>query len=197
MSEDSKPLFGAEGRDNRQSVRESLSRSAANPGQTAGQSGNTSDDEMAAWQPSLIDRIKSLGFVDDATRAFDLLPLVLVAWADGAIQAEERAKILELLQMRGLKDTPTYTMFEALLESEPAAVYLQAALTLLRELVALRPDGGASVVDLCVEVAAAASDAIGSPDPISAEERSVMAEIADALGPAAHAELTDRLGAGS
>lgn len=151
-------------------------------------------DEMEEWQPSLSEKVKSLGFVGEATKAFDLLPLVVVAWADGTIQAEERAKILEVLRLRGLSGTPAFTMFAALLETRPADVYLQAALDLLRELVADRPDVGASVVEMCIEVAAAASDAIGSSNPISVEEREAIARVAATLGPAAHAEIRRRLG---
>lgn len=188
MTDSTTPPFSADGRSTRASVREQLEQGAGSIAR-----GARATADLESWNPSIADRIQSLGFVGEAARAFDLLPLVLVAWSDGTIQTEERAKILDVLRLRGLEDTPAFTMFEALLESEPAEVYLQAALELLQELVADRGDGGASVVDLCIEVAAAASDAIGSPDPISAEERVAISRIAKNLGPDAHAEVTRQL----
>ena len=183
-------LFPPDGHEARERVREELTRGAARlvieirPLREA--------DEV--YEPSLSEQVRSLGFSGQAAKAFDLLPLVLVAWADGTIQTEERAKILEVLTMRGLAGTQAFTTVQALLEVRPADVYLQAALQVLRALVAERPDGGASVVDLCIEVAAAAHDAIGSPDPISAEEREAIAAVAQTLGPRAHEELVRRLG---
>lgn len=188
MTNSTTPPFSADGRDTRASVREQLEQGAG-----AMTRGSRASADLESWNPSIADRIQSLGFVGDATRAFDLLPLVLVAWSDGTIQPEERAKILDVLRLRGLAESSAFTMFEALLESEPAEVYLHAALELLKELVADRGDGGVSVVDLCIEVAAAASDAIGSPDPISAEERNAIARVAQNLGPDAHAEVSRQL----
>lgn len=183
MPDEETPPFSSEGRDARQSVRDDLMRDASD-----------GSAQSQQWQPSIAERLKSLGFVGEASKAFDLLPLVLVAWADGAIQAEERAKILEVLRIRGLQGTATFTMFAALLEVRPADVYLQAALELLQEFVSEQADDGASVVELCIEVAAAAGDALGSSDPISAEEREAISHVAETLGSTAHAEFTRRLG---
>ena len=178
--------FSPEDRPQRDTIREVLTQGAARL---------VTPPDPADWEPSVADKIKSLGFKEDAARAFDLLPLVLVAWADGTIQAEERVKILDVLMLRGLQGTSAFTMYEALLEERPAEVYLQAALDVLRDLVADRADGGASVVELCIEVAAAASDELGSLDPISAEEREAIAAVAAKLGPKAHEEVVKRLGA--
>lgn len=189
MSSDPRPPFSPEQREQRDSLRQTLTQRA----KTLAPEGRPAQD-LGEWQPSLSEKIKTLGFEGEAVRAFDLLPLVLVAWADGTIQTEERVTILDILRLRGLTNTPVYTMFEALLEEQPAPVYLDAALSVLRDLLAEWGDEGASVVDLCIEVAAAAGDAIGSPDPISSEEREAMNRIAEALGPGAHAELYRQLG---
>ena len=178
--------FRPEDRTKRETIRDLLTQGAARL---------VTPPDPADWQPSVADKIKSLGFKDDAARAFDLLPLVLVAWADGTIQTEERSKILDVLMMLGLQGTSAFTMYEVLLEERPAEVYRQAALDVLRDLVADRADGGASVVDLCIEVAAAASDELGGPDPISSEERAAIEAVADKLGPRAHQEVVKRLGA--
>lgn len=189
MSDDRRTPFDAARSGVREQLRSELNRNAHHLAH-----GRPTED-LQRWQPSLQDKIESLGFAGDASRAFDLLPLVLVAWADGTIQREERAKILDLLHLRSMAGTQAFTTIEALLETRPADVYLEAALDLLRELVAASADGGASVVDLCISVAAAASDHIGSPDPISESERDAIAHIADVLGERAVSELHKQLDA--
>lgn len=149
-------------------------------------------ESVAGGQASLAERIAALGFEGDAHKALDLLPLVLVAWADGKIQKGERIEILRILEMRGLAKTATHTMISALLEEKPSDAYMEAALDVLRELVAERKDGGAEVVDLCLDVAISGRT-IGSFDPISPVERKAIAEIADKLGPEATKELRRRL----
>lgn len=148
---------------------------------------------IAPYEPTVEDRIQSLGFSGDTARAFDLLPLVLVAWADGSIQAEERAAILDVLRLRRLVDGPAYTMVEALLEERPADVYLDTALDLLRDLLEERGVDPASVVDMCIEVAAAASHIVGA-DPISPEERDAIARVAEVLGESSIAAFRQSLG---
>ena len=51
-----------------------------------------SDEALAA-------RVAALGFEGEAARVVDLLPLVHVAWSDGAIQKGERAAIIGLLRV--------------------------------------------------------------------------------------------------
>jgi len=51
---------------------------------------------------SLIDHLLTLGFDADSARALYLLPLVDVAWADGAVQAAERREILTALDKQGI-----------------------------------------------------------------------------------------------
>jgi len=143
-------------------------------------------------QRSLQERMGTLGFEGEAQKALDLLPLVLVAWSDGEIQDQERENILEVLQLRGLEGTAAFTVVQALLEKKPADAYMQVALQLLRELVADRSDGGASVVELCIDVAVAAGS-FGTFDPVSPAERKAISEIADKLGPQATKEFRRRL----
>lgn len=148
---------------------------------------------IAPYEPTVVERIESLGFSGATARAFDLLPLVLVAWADGSIQAGERAAILDVLRLRRLVDGPAYTMLETLLEERPADVYLDTALALLRDLLDERGIDGASIVDMCIEVAAAASDLVGA-DPISPEEREAIARVAEVLGDSSVAAFRQSLG---
>lgn len=173
--------FRPDAKDERLRVRDDLARGCERMG------------TIAPYEPTVEDRIEGLGFSGETARAFDLLPLVLVAWADGSIQAEERAAILDVLRLRRLVDGPAYMMFEALLEERPADVYLDTALGLLRDLLDQRGIDASSVVDMCIEIAAAAGDLV-SADPISPEEREAITRVAEVLGDASIAALRERLG---
>ena len=52
--------------------------------------------------PTMRERMKKLRFDGACASAFDLLPLIHVAWADGVIQSGERATILGVLETMSL-----------------------------------------------------------------------------------------------
>jgi tellurite resistance protein len=141
----------------------------------------------------LAERTEALGFVRQAAKVFDLLPLVHVAWADGGIQAGERAAILSLLTIRGLGPGEAWTVMETLLEERPSPAYLEASLDLLRDVLEERGDDGCTVVGLCILVAESAGGFLGLR-AISKSERELIETIADRLGAKAQAEFRARLG---
>jgi tellurite resistance protein len=151
--------------------------------------------ELDVSEDALAARVAALGFDGDAARIFDLLPLVHVAWADGAIQPGERASILGLLVVRGIPMGKAYTTMVALLEKEPSAEYLDESLGLLRTLI---ERGGAAkaetIVGLCIMVAEAAGGFLGLLSPISRVEKQAIERIAERLGEAAVEEFKRRLG---
>jgi tellurite resistance protein len=144
----------------------------------------------------LRERIAALGFAGDAARAFDLVPLLHVAWADAEVQPGERATIATLLRIRGVSSVRAQEIVEALLHAPPDPVFVDEAMEVLRALV--RKHGGQdqarTVVGLCVLVAEAAGGFLGLFDPVSAAERRTIEDIASRLGAAAQAELRARLG---
>jgi tellurite resistance protein len=153
-------------------------------------------ETQKAAMPTLQERIAALGFGDeDGMKVFDLLPLVHVAWADGEIQQGERAMILNLLQIRGLAPRKAWLTMESLLEKKPSNPYMEESLRVLRELVAEKPAQAKTIVGLCIVVAEAAGGFLGIFRRISAEEKDMIAKIADALGDAAKAEFQRQLGA--
>lgn len=151
-------------------------------------------DAMAGdGKPSLAQRTQALGFVGQAAKVFDLLPLVHVAWADGGIQAGERASILNLLTVRGLGPGEAWAVMETLLEERPSSAYLEASLDLLRDVLAERHDDGRTIVGLCILVAESAGGFLGLRT-ISSAERQMIEKIAERLGAKAQAEFNARLG---
>ncbi len=131
---------------------------------------------------SLAERIKALGFSGATARAFDLMPLVHVAWADGSVQKGERAAILRVLDLRGMgSGSDAFVLMESLLEERPSDEYMSESLAALKELVGAG-GGGSEIVDLCEQVASAAGGFFGLVGKVGAEERALIDEIAHHLG---------------
>ena len=152
-------------------------------------------ETQRAAMPTLQERIAALGFDDaDGMKVFDLLPLVHVAWADGTIQQGERAMILNLLQIRGLTPQRAWLTMESLLEKKPSHPYMEESLRVVRELVKDKPAQAKTIVGLCIVLAEAAGGFLGIFRRISAEEKDMIAKIADALGDAAKEEFQRQLG---
>lgn len=142
---------------------------------------------------SVKSRIEALGFTGQAAQIFDLLPLVQVAWADGSVQAGERATVLNLLKLRALPPGEAWTVMETLLEERPSQAYLDASLDVLKELLAERNDDGRTVVGLCILLAESAGGFLGLAT-ISKEEHEMIEKIAARLGTKAQSEFHARLG---
>jgi tellurite resistance protein len=184
------PIFSEEGAEAREQLRAALHESAVTMRREREAAGEIDVDDAV-----LRERIEQLGFAGDAGRIFDLLPLVHVAWADGAIQPGERATILNLLRIRGIPVGPAYTTMEALLEKPPSPAYVEESLDLLRKLI--EREGvplARTILGLCILVAEAAGGLLGLFDPVSKKEREMIETIARRLGPGAVEELHRRLG---
>ncbi len=133
---------------------------------------------------SLAERIEALGFDGDSARVFDLLPLVHVAWADGTIQRGERAAILRILDKRGIEPgSEAFRTIESLLEERPSDTYMKQSLAVLREIVGGIGERSSELVDLCIEVAAASGGFLGLGKRIGDEEKTLIQEILEQLGP--------------
>lgn len=140
-------------------------------------------------------RIKALGFHGERARVFDLMPLIHVAWADGSISRQERSKILELLEERGITSgSDAFMMVESMLEEAPSQAFMDETLGLLRE--AAGDKRAESMVDLCVQIADASGGFLGLGERISDAERERIEAIARAFGDGAlarlHRTLADR-----
>jgi hypothetical protein len=181
-------VFPKDGAEARQQLRVALHESAVALKRDRELLGELDDSEDA-----LAARVAALGFDGEAAKIFDLLPLVHVAWADGAIQPAERASILSLLSVRGLPLGKAYTVMLALLEEEPSEEYLDESLNLLRTLIE-RGDApkAETIVGLCIMVAESAGGFLGLLNPISRVEKQAIERIAGRLGDAAVTEFKRR-----
>ena len=165
-SDEEERYFQAVEAETRKKLRDSLDRNAKTleeQGKIA-QAVGTSDHGVA-------ERIKALGFDGESAAVFDLLPLVHVAWADGAVQKGERAAILKILKARGIEPgTAPFQTIESLLEEKPSDAFMRQSMEILREVVGTTGNRAGEIVDLCIEVAAASGGFLGVGRKIGDEE---------------------------
>jgi uncharacterized tellurite resistance protein B-like protein len=68
-----------------------------------------------------LEKLVDLGLDGATWAALSLVPLVEVAWADGEVDAKERAAVLEAAQEQGVaKGSPSHELLESWLASRPA-----------------------------------------------------------------------------
>ena len=137
----------------------------------------------------IAERIRRLGFDGETAVLFNILPLVIVAWADGKVSGKERTVIFKWLESRGIaEDSEAWTMMGTLLEKRPDDEVLEEGLRLLA-LVSSHKEGQAkTLVDLCFGLAEAHGGFLGLGKKMSDEERTLIHHIAEVLGPEAMAE---------
>lgn len=186
---DPSETFAPEGAEERERIRVALDESALALQRDRIAAETTGTGKI----PTLQERVKALGFEQEAAKIFDLLPLIHVAWADGKIQDAERAMILNVLEIRSLARGEAFTTLAALLEKRPSQAYLEESLAVLKDLVADHTIQSKTIVGLCIKVAEAAGGFLGIR-PISTDERSMIERIAKELGDDAVAEFNRRLG---
>ena len=143
---------------------------------------------------SVAERVAALGFTGDSARVFDLMPLVHVAWADGTITKRERSAIFRVLEERGIApESEASAIIASLLDERPTDAFMRESLSVLRDLVGGEESKSRSIVDLCVEVAAASGGFLGIGGRVSDEERSVISEVAQLLGEGGAAKVNASL----
>lgn len=76
--------------------------------------------ETGITDTELLDELLAAGTSAKSVAAISLVPLVLVAWADGKVESEEREQILQSARDQGIAiDTPAATLLEHWLSSKP------------------------------------------------------------------------------
>ncbi len=136
----------------------------------------------------LLDELIAAGASAEAVAAISLVPLVLVAWASGKVEPEEREQILRAANDHGItSDTPAAKLLEHWLAKKPnqelgttwkhyiAAIVVQMG---AESRSAFRAD----IIGRATAVANAAGGLLGF-GKISADEKSVIVELERALTP--------------
>jgi hypothetical protein len=85
---------------------------------------------------AVLDRLIELGIGGETAAALSVLPFVEVAWADGAVDARERAALLEHARTKGFAPGSTeHALLEAWLEKRPEPRFFTAWTHLVEGLV--------------------------------------------------------------
>jgi tellurite resistance protein len=136
---------------------------------------------------ALLDHLLALGVNAETALAMSMLPLVRVAWADGAIDAKEREALMRAVEQRGMHPgTPGHNLLSSWLEHKPGEAIEAAWEKYIRSLwPSLEPherdELRERLLRLARTVAEAAGGFLGLGSKISPAERAVLEEIEAAL----------------
>jgi len=131
----------------------------------------------------LLEQIAALGVAPETTPAFEALPLVEVAWADGSVDPEERWRVLAAATAFGLElGRPAHAQLELWLSRRPPEVFFEAWRRFAAQRLS-RPDAAPRarrVLEEARRVAAAAGGVLGF-GVVSSAERASLERIRAAL----------------
>lgn len=135
--------------------------------------------------PELLAELEALGFTPDTVILLPFVPLVEVAWAEGGVSDAERKLVVSLARSRGIAEgSPADIQLREWLTRRPAAGILERASRLVGAVLASPTPHtaltGDELVKYCEEIAAASGGILGIKR-ISAEERTLLADIASRL----------------
>jgi tellurite resistance protein len=140
--------------------------------------------ELAIDDSRFLDSLIELGITADTAAAFEALPLVEVAWADGEIDSQERWRVLALATAFGLElGRPAHAQLELWLRQKPEEELFEAWYEFAA--IGLAGPGPAArvrrVPEGALEVANASGGLLGFWT-ISGSERAAIDRIRGALG---------------
>jgi len=133
---------------------------------------------------SVLERLMALQIGTATLAALTLVPMVVVAWADGGISVEERRAILAAANQSGLeRGGPALELLEAWLHHKPDPQLLQAWKDYVAALThTLTPEERrsleSSVLAQAHKVAAATGSFLGLTSPISGAENMLLRQLA-------------------
>lgn len=136
----------------------------------------------------LAKHLESIGLTGETARLVALLPLVQVAWADGAVQPEEKSLILEIAKKRSFADDAGIAVIERWLTTEPSRFVYATGRKVVGILLARKPTQlpnldqatPADVIAWCEGVSEVAGGFFGW-NKVHSAETAAIAEIAEAL----------------
>ena len=141
---------------------------------------------------SVIDTLFEHGVTPKALAALALVPLVIVAWADGSIDRKEKSAVLEAATSMGVPtDGPGYALLQAWLDHKPPAKLLHAWESYAGALAeGLSPPDRdsmkADIIGRARAVAKAAGGFLGIGPKVSASEEEALQRLAQAFEKTAH-----------
>lgn len=137
----------------------------------------------------LVELLEEIGVDEASYHVLELLPLVLVAWADGEVQPEELEAVLDAARQRNGLPPTAAAVLERWLVERPSAEYVRKSLEALVELARRRRGPGADLAardlrqltELCRGVAHAAGGLWGTEAVIGHDEEAMIEHLASVL----------------
>ena len=142
-----------------------------------------------ADEDHLLKQLEDLGINKENYRVLALLPLVLVAWADGKVQPAELDRILEIARRRVFLPASAMEVFEGWLVNKPSDDYVKKSLAALVELGRRKRGVGADLsardlrklLDLSFDIAVCAGGLWGDVFSVTDDEEQIVDELAQVL----------------
>ena len=138
-------------------------------------------------EEKVLQDLMDLGIRAEAVAAMGLIPMIEVAWSDGAVSDDERTQILRFADQNGIKaKTAGHALLEQWLKRRPASTFLKSWKGYVAELVKVMPKDSyakvrALVLERCSAVAGASGGFLGMGKVSQAEQQKID-EITHALG---------------
>jgi hypothetical protein len=136
---------------------------------------------------AVLRKLVDLGVHAETVAALSIVPLVEVAWADGSLDAREKAAVLQGAAAGGLTTgTPAHEMLQRWLESRPEPRLLTAWTHMVQGLIeSMGPAEAAglqsSLLDRARAVATASGGFLGLGSRVSAAEERMLQDLAAAF----------------
>lgn len=138
---------------------------------------------------AVLDRLLELGLGAETLSALTLVPLVLVAWADGDLSDLERDALMEAAAQEGIHHaTPGHALLEGWLRAKPgpqlAAAWKDYVRALTKPLdLDARRELEHQVMSQATKVADAAGGFLGLTSRVSVAEREMLSDLSAAFHP--------------
>ena len=137
----------------------------------------------------LLKQLEELGINAKNYRVLALLPLVLVAWADGKVQTAEMSRMLDIAGRKGFLPASGAAVLEGWLAEKPSAEYVRKSLAALVELARRKRGVGADLsardlrqlTALGFDIAVCAGGLWGDVFSVTDAEEQVVGELARTL----------------
>jgi tellurite resistance protein len=142
--------------------------------------------EATGLKGTELEQLQALGFTPDTVSLLPLMPILQVAWADRTIEPGERALILKLARARGIAEgSGADRQLSQWLEQRPADHVFAQATRLIRAMLGTAPASvelrADDLVRQAEDIASASGGIFGIVGRVSAEEKQILNEIAQAL----------------
>jgi len=136
-----------------------------------------SDDEI-------LKELHDLGYTRETVTLLHLVPLLQVAWTDGAVSSAERAGILEAAKLRGVEESsPAYRQLIGWLDKKPLDGFFEDTLRLIGNLLVIMPESESTknkqdLMSYANAIARASGGILGLGSKVSAAEQEALDKIA-------------------